>query len=94
MWQRRRACRHDAGHVHDAHCSHTINPIHDEEIKSISLTSEKPIDGVRFTQWLDKLLAEKGQDILRAKGILMMRESGFEAPVDEVTRSDQPSRRP
>ena len=60
----------EAGHVHDAHCSHTINPIHDEEIKSVSLTSEKPIDGVRFTQWLDKLLAEKGQDILRAKGIL------------------------
>lgn len=25
---------------------------------------------MRFTQWLDKLLAEKGQDILRAKGIL------------------------
>ena len=60
----------EAGHVHDEHCSHTINPIHDEEIKSISLTSEKPIDGVKFTQWLDKLLAEKGQDILRAKGIL------------------------
>ena len=60
----------EAGHVHDEHCSHTINPIHDEEIKSVSLTSEKPIDGVRFTQWLDKLLAEKGQDILRAKGIL------------------------
>ena len=60
----------EAGHVHDEHCSHTINPIHDEEIKSVSLTSQKPIDGVRFTQWLDKLLAEKGQDILRAKGIL------------------------
>ena len=60
----------EAGHVHDEHCSHTINPIHDEEIKSVSLTSEKPIDGVRFTQWLDKLLAEQGQDILRAKGIL------------------------
>ena len=60
----------EAGHVHDEHCSHTINPIHDEEIKSISLSTEKPIDGIRFTQWLDKLLAEKGQDILRAKGIL------------------------
>ena len=60
----------EAGHVHDEHCGHTINPIHDEEIKSVSLTSEKPIDGVKFTQWLDKLLAEKGQDILRAKGIL------------------------
>jgi G3E family GTPase len=60
----------EAGHVHDEHCSHSINPIHDEEIKSISLSTDKPIDGIRFTQWLDKLLAEKGQDILRAKGIL------------------------
>jgi G3E family GTPase len=60
----------EAGHVHDEHCSHTINPIHDEEIKSVSLTSTTPLDGVKFTQWLDKLLAEKGQDILRAKGIL------------------------
>jgi len=60
----------EAGHVHDEHCSHTINPIHDEEIKSLSLSTDKPIDGIRFTQWLDKLLAEKGQDILRAKGIL------------------------
>jgi G3E family GTPase len=60
----------EAGHVHDEHCSHTIKPIHDEEIKSVSLTSTTPLDGVKFTQWLDKLLAEKGQDILRAKGIL------------------------
>jgi G3E family GTPase len=63
----------EAGHVHDEHCSHTINPIHDEEIKSLSLSTDKPIDGIRFTQWLDKLLAEKGQDILRAKGILSIK---------------------
>ncbi|EGF92282.1 cobalamin synthesis protein cobW C-terminal domain protein [Asticcacaulis biprosthecium C19] len=60
----------EAGHVHDEHCSHQINPIHDEEIKSVSLSSEAPVDGVKFTKWLDKLLAEQGQDILRAKGIL------------------------
>ena len=60
----------EAGHVHDEHCSHTINPIHDEEIKSVSLSADRPMDGVKFTRWLDKLLAEKGQDILRAKGIL------------------------
>ena len=60
----------EPGHVHDEHCSHQINPIHDEEIKSVSLSTTRPLDGVKFTQWLDKLLAEKGQDILRAKGIL------------------------
>jgi G3E family GTPase len=63
----------EAGHVHDEHCSHQINPIHDEEIKSVSLSTTQPLDGVKFTQWLDKLLAEKGQDILRAKGILSVK---------------------
>ena len=60
----------EAGHVHDEHCAHHINPIHDEDIRSVSLSTDKPIDGRRFTMWLDKLLAEKGVDILRAKGIL------------------------
>ena len=54
----------EPGHIHDEHCQHHINPIHDDEIKSVSLTAKAPIDGIRFTQWLDKLLAEKGQDIL------------------------------
>jgi G3E family GTPase len=68
---------HDPNHVHDEHCGHDhahINPIHDEEIKSLSLSSEVPIDGIKFTRWLDRLLAEKGQDILRAKGILSIKD--------------------
>jgi G3E family GTPase len=60
---------HDHGHSH-GHKQDALSPIHDSEITSLSLTSEKPIDGVKFTRWLDAFLAEKGQDILRAKGIL------------------------
>jgi G3E family GTPase len=72
----------EAGHVHDEHCGHDhhhhdhghdhgqINPIHDNEIRSVSLSSDKPLDGVRFTKWIDQLLATKGPDILRAKGII------------------------
>ncbi|BEV11340.1 GTP-binding protein [Asticcacaulis sp. DW145] len=76
----------EPGHVHDEHCGHDhhdhdhshhthghLNPIHDNEIRSVSLSSEAPVDGVKFTRWLDKLLAEKGQDILRAKGILSIK---------------------
>lgn len=76
----------EPGHVHDEHCGHDhhdhdhshhthghLNPIHDNEIRSVSLLSEAPVDGVKFTRWLDKLLAEKGQDILRAKGILSIK---------------------
>ena len=48
----------EEGHVHDEHCAHHINPIHDEEIRSVSLSSDKPIDGVKFTRWLDLLLLQ------------------------------------
>ncbi len=43
---------------------------HDSKISSVSLTATKPLDGDRLTAWLRALLAEKGGDILRAKGIL------------------------
>ena len=43
---------------------------HADDIRGVSLSLERPMDGVRFTQWLDRLLGEKGQDILRAKGIV------------------------
>jgi G3E family GTPase len=71
----------EAGHVHDEHCDHDDHDhAHDhahghahadaQDIRGISLSAEQPLDGPRFTQWLDKLLAEQGPDILRAKGII------------------------
>jgi G3E family GTPase len=36
----------------------------------VSLSLEQPLDGRKLTEWLNKLLAERGPDILRAKGIL------------------------
>jgi len=74
----------EPGHVHDEHCGHDHHD-HDhghdhghgghahegaEDIRGISLSTERPIDGARFTRWIDKLLAEQGPDILRAKGII------------------------
>jgi G3E family GTPase len=43
---------------------------HESDIKSVSLSTAKQLDGDKITAWLQKLLAERGQDILRAKGIL------------------------
>ncbi|MDZ4869533.1 MAG: GTP-binding protein [Alphaproteobacteria bacterium] len=43
---------------------------HESDISSVSLSSTKPLDGDKVTAWLRNLLAEKGQDILRAKGII------------------------
>jgi len=72
----------EPGHVHDEHCGHDhhhhgqqdghahADHVHDEDIKGIALTLERPVDGRKVTEWLNKLLAERGPDILRAKGIL------------------------
>jgi G3E family GTPase len=63
----------DPGHVHDEHCEHdhgAHDHQHDSDIRSISLTSHAPMDGTRVSLWLNGLVASKGQDILRAKGII------------------------
>ena len=43
---------------------------HDEDVTSISLRSPIPVDPQRFMPWLQDLVRERGQDILRTKGIL------------------------
>lgn len=55
-------------HVHDEHCGHDRK--HDNDIGSVSLVSDLPMDGERVSAWLNGVLAEQGQDILRAKGII------------------------
>ena len=43
---------------------------HDSEVNSVSFEVEKPIDAERFNAWITQVLASKGQDLLRTKGIL------------------------
>ena len=70
---------HDHGHDHDhdhAHHDHGApasgarGHAHEDDIKGISLSLERPMNGTKFTAWLDRLLGEQGQNILRAKGII------------------------
>ncbi|MEG1451987.1 CobW family GTP-binding protein [Brevundimonas sp.] len=66
---------HDHDHVHDENCGHdhahgARGHAHNDDIKGISLTLDRPLNGAKFTAWLDKLLGEQGQNILRAKGII------------------------
>ena len=73
----------EAGHVHDEHCGHDHHDhdhgahasgarghAHEDDIKGVSVSVDGPMNGVKFTAWLDKLLGEQGQNILRAKGII------------------------
>jgi G3E family GTPase len=73
------ACEDDHDHHHHDHDHHQhdhdhdhphLAAIHDDAIKGVSLRVTQPIDGQKITAWLDKLLAEQGPDILRAKGII------------------------
>ena len=70
----------EAGHVHDDDCDHDHHDHHHPDrahdhvaeagIRGVSLSFEKPLDGIKVTSWLNQLLQDKGPDILRAKGIL------------------------
>jgi G3E family GTPase len=67
---------HD-GHVHDEYCGHPHEAqhdhVHDDGIRSVSLRLETPLDEAKLGRWLRELLDARGQDILRAKGILDVR---------------------
>src|SRR5260370_26575231 len=42
----------------------------DGGIRGVALRALRPLDGNKVSRWLNELLAAKGPDILRAKGIL------------------------
>jgi G3E family GTPase len=43
---------------------------HNDDVRSMSFEVETPLDPERFNAWIGALLAERGQDLLRTKGIL------------------------
>jgi G3E family GTPase len=62
---------HDHHHGHDHHHhDHGMKHYHDEEMQSLSLRTDKPLDPTIFMPWLQNLVATEGQKILRSKGIL------------------------
>ena len=64
---------HDHDHGHDHAHDHHHGPrghAHEDDIKGVALSLDRPLDGQKFTQWLDMLLGSQGQNILRAKGII------------------------
>ncbi len=64
---------HDAAHGHDRAEDGAAARGHaheDQDIRSVSLSLEQPLDGVLVTRWLNDIVQTRGPDILRAKGIL------------------------
>jgi G3E family GTPase len=65
---------HDHHHGHDHHNHHDhghgLKHYHDEDMQSLSLKTDKPLDPNVFMPWLQNLVQVEGGKILRSKGIL------------------------
>jgi G3E family GTPase len=63
---------HDHDHHDHAHAHHDggLKHYHDEEMQSLSLKIEAPLDPDKFFPWVQTLVQEEGPNILRCKGIL------------------------
>ncbi len=67
---------HD-GHKHDGAHRHQgggLRHYHDEEMQSLSLRSERPLDPDKFFPWVQDLVQKEGPNILRCKGILSFKD--------------------
>ena len=66
---------HHHGHDHDHdHHHHGLKHYHDEDMQSMSLNTEKPLNPDKFFPWIQKLVADDGPKILRSKGILNFKD--------------------
>jgi len=67
---------HDHDHHHHDHGHHGggLKHYHDEEMQSVSLALEKPLDPDKFFPWVQDLVQKEGPSILRCKGILAFKD--------------------
>jgi G3E family GTPase len=81
------AHRHDHDHEHDGghhhHDGHHHGPhshggglkhYHDEEMQSLSLTTDRQLDPDKFFPWVQDLVQKEGPNILRCKGLLSFKD--------------------
>ncbi|HXJ03357.1 MAG TPA: GTP-binding protein [Micropepsaceae bacterium] len=69
----------DADHIHDEHCGHEHHEhhdhTHDHGIRSVALKTDQPMDRRKVARWLTALVKNQGPDILRAKGIIDVKDN-------------------
>ena len=66
---------HEHGHHHHHEHSHKgIKHYHDEDMQSVSLKTDKPLDADKFFPWVQNLVQTEGPSILRCKGILSFKD--------------------
>ena len=71
---------HDHDHDHHGHDhhhhgeGHGLKHYHDEDMQSLSLASDRPLNPDKFFPWVQDLVAKEGPNILRCKGILSFKD--------------------
>ncbi len=63
---------HGDGHNHGHHGG--LKHYHDEDMQSVALKTDKPLNPDKFFPWVQDLVATEGKDILRCKGILSFKD--------------------
>ncbi len=63
---------HDHGHDHHHHGG--LKHYHDEDMQSVALKTDKPLNPDKFFPWIQDLVAKDGPNILRCKGILSFKD--------------------
>jgi G3E family GTPase len=64
---------HGDGHRHHHH-GDGLKHYHDEEMQSVALKTDKPLNPDKFFPWIQDLVAIEGPNILRCKGILSFKD--------------------
>jgi G3E family GTPase len=67
---------HDHQHQHDHH-HHPgggLKHYHDEDMQSVALRTDQPLDADKFFPWVQDLVQKEGPSILRCKGILSFKD--------------------
>jgi G3E family GTPase len=72
---------HDHDHAHDHHHDHDdghhhggLKHYHDEDMQSVALRTNEPLNPDKFFPWVQDLVAREGPSILRSKGILSFKD--------------------
>ncbi len=64
---------HDHHHDSEGH-GHGLKHYHDEDMQSVSIASDRPLNPDKFFPWVQDLVAKEGPNILRCKGILSFKD--------------------
>nr|WP_211112065.1 GTP-binding protein [Azospirillum soli] len=84
------ACGPDCGHDHDhGHHHHDANR-HDDHIRAFCMVVDEPIGWNSFVDFMEALIATGGENLLRIKGLLNVKESELPVVVHGVQHMFHP----